>query len=120
MKVSNPEEVYKEDGTRDELASRINHAANRYSKGSKVTIYVLGPNGYETMDVTQEVEKIDEEKQQKKYDDIDYLADRANMKRDDPRFDPDFWRMYFKNVDEKRGMTPARKLGKVMNWDEET
>jgi hypothetical protein len=33
MKVSNPEEVYKEDGTRDELASRINHAANRYSKG---------------------------------------------------------------------------------------
>jgi hypothetical protein len=42
------------------------------------------------------------------------------MKRDDPRFDPDFWRMYFKNVDEKRGMTPARKLGKVMNWDEET
>ena len=30
------------------------------------------------------------------------------MKRDDPRFDPDFWRMYFKNFDEKRGMTPAR------------
>ena len=33
MKETNPEEVYKEDGTRDELASRINHAANRYSKG---------------------------------------------------------------------------------------
>ena len=42
------------------------------------------------------------------------------MKIDDPRFDPDFWRMYFKNVDEKRAMTPARKLGNVMNWDEET
>ena len=25
-----------------------------------------------------------------------------------------------KSVDEKKGMTPARKLGKVMNWDEET
>ena len=25
-----------------------------------------------------------------------------------------------KSVDEKRGMTPARKLRKVMNWDEET
>ena len=46
-------------------------------------------------------------------------ADRANMKRDDPRFDSDFWRMYFKNIDEKRGVTPARKLGKVMNWDDE-
>ena len=88
--------------------------------GSKVTFYVLGPEGYETMDVTEEVEKIDEEKQRKKYTDIDYLADRANMKKDDPRFDPDFWQMYFKNIDEKRGMTPARKLGKVMNWDEET
>jgi hypothetical protein len=88
--------------------------------GSKVTIYVLGPEGYETMDVTEEVEKIDEEKQRKKYTDIDYLADRANMKKDDPRFDPDFWRMYFKNIDGKRGMTPARKLERVMNWDEET
>ena len=49
--------------------------------GSKVTIYVLGPKGYESMDITEEVEKIDEEKQRKKYDDIDYLADRSNMKR---------------------------------------
>ena len=44
-------------------------------------IYVLGPKGYESMDITEEVEKIEEEKQRKKYDDIDYLADRANMKR---------------------------------------
>ena len=28
--------------------------------------------------------------------------------------------MYFKNIDEKRGMIPARKLERVMNWDEET
>ena len=33
IKASNPEEVYNEDGTRDDRASRINHAANRYSKG---------------------------------------------------------------------------------------
>jgi len=81
--------------------------------GNKVEIYTFGPNGYEKIDVTKEVREIVDEKEIKKYDDIDYLAERANMKKNDPKFDPEFWSMYFKKVDEKR-LNPNQKMDKLM------
>ena len=36
------------------------------------------------------------------YKDEDYLSERAKMKKDDPKFDAEFWGQYFRNIDKKR------------------
>ena len=36
-----------------------------------------------------------------KYKDLEYLAERANMKIDDPKFDADFLGPYFRRIDER-------------------
>ena len=36
-----------------------------------------------------------------KYKDLKYLAERANMKIDDPKFDADFFGAYFRRIDER-------------------
>ena len=111
--------VYKEDGTVDEMASRYKHAAKYFDPnvGKIEIIKISASDGFsvEKVDATEEVTRIIEERERLKYDDIDYLANRANMKKDDPKFDRDFWKLYFKRVDAKREKTAQHKLEEFLD-----
>jgi len=41
---------------------------------------------------------------------LEYLAQRANMKIDDPRFDKDFFASYFKRCDAKKNKDVNKQL----------
>merc|ERR1711890_147525 len=92
-----PDTVFKEEGTIDEDASRLLHASRRYEAGKEVTIASWSwSEGYKKLDATEAVREVAIKEQIDKYNDIDYLANRANMNKDDPKFDKDFWMLYFK------------------------
>lgn len=62
--------------------------------------------GFVTKDVTKEVRAYAlgeaEEPVYDKYKDHDYLAERAQMKKTDPKFDPDYLGSFFEKMDKKR------------------
>ena len=98
-----------EDGTIDYKKKHLLHVASRQDEkklldGKKVKIVSLGSTGFESYDATEEVKKIvfniGDEGSYDKYKDEVYLAHRANMSKDDPKFDAGFWGSYFKRIDQ--------------------
>merc|ERR1711874_10 len=117
-KYDEPDTVYKEDGTIDKDASRVLHAPRRYVEGKEIEIASWSwSEGYKKIDATEAVRKIVVKDQFDKYNDADYLANRANMKKDDPKFDKDFWMLYFKKVDAKRNRDLNEEFAKRLSID---
>ena len=44
----------------------------------------------------------------------EYLAQRANMKPDDPKFDKDFWELYFRRVDKTENKDKSDELARLL------
>ena len=90
----------------DPRSKRIAEIAGYQTKDSiysdkRIKMATIGWKGIEMHDVTDEVKEIVLEGKPDKYKDPDYLAVRANMSKDDPRFDVEFWGAYFKKIDNR-------------------
>ena len=68
---------------------------------NRIKMATIGWRGLEMQDVTDEVKDIVLAGKPDKYKDPDYLSIRANMSKDDPRFDVEFWGAYFKKIDNR-------------------
>jgi len=100
----------------DDKARRLAEIASYTSErqlysGEKTQIVTFGWDGIKKEDVTEEVAKVVLKGRPDKYKDPEYLSVRANMSKDDPKFDVDFWGAYFKKIDHKRSLN--ERIGDV-------
>jgi len=72
-----------------------------HTSDKRIKMATFGWNGFEVQDVTEEVKALKLQGKPDKYKDPDYLSIRANMSKDDPRFDVEFWGAYFKKIDHR-------------------
>ena len=100
----------------DDKARRLAEIASytpekKLYSGEKTKLVTFGWDGFKSEDVTNQVEKVVLKERGDKYSDPDYLSIRANMSKDDPKFDVDFWGAYFKKVDHRPSLN--QKMGSL-------
>ena len=100
--------------------ARFNRPEKFDDPNTKIMVYSikgLSLTKGEYADVTDEVKKVVTRasvgETYDKYKDHDYLSRRANISKDDERFDPDFWEAYFKKIDHKPSVNQA--IGKSLD-----
>ena len=81
---------------KDDKARRLAEIASYTSEkqlysSEKTTAVTFGWDGIKTEDVTEQVATVALKGRPNKYKDPEYLSVRANMSKDDPKFDVDFW-----------------------------
>lgn len=102
---------------KDDKARRLAEIASYTSEkqlysSEKTTAVTFGWDGIKTEDVTEQVATVALKGRPNKYKDPEYLSVRANMSKDDPKFDVDFWGAYFKKLDGKRSLN--ERMGDVL------